>query len=188
MEVIMHRGRCVFKKKKIESGFLTQVLSQTPRASFEAGYSWLHYQTVMSPHPPRQDLKGAMSRVYSTQLTRSIWSYCFGGRADCKVRRVANSRALAFSWLLRLCMLSLCLSLRASISNCPWGTLISFLSPSAAPWLTTLSFCSFFLGFHSSANQISKVFSTAVQSSLVSFLLYKHHQSKVWMHNHISIT
>lgn len=40
---------------------------------------------------PRQDLREARSRVYSTQLTRSIWSYCFGGHADCKVRRVAES-------------------------------------------------------------------------------------------------
>lgn len=45
-------GGVFSQKKKIESDFLTQVLSQTPRASFEARDTWLHYWSVMSPHPP----------------------------------------------------------------------------------------------------------------------------------------
>lgn len=37
----------------------------------------------------------ARSRVYSTQLTVSIWCYCFRGEADCKEHSAAGSRVLA---------------------------------------------------------------------------------------------
>lgn len=173
MEVIMHRGRCVFKKKDWIQLPYPSTFPNTPCFLWGRGFVVTLPNRDVAPSP-RQDLREARSRVYSTQLTRSIWSYCFGGHADCNVCRVAESWALAVSWLLRLWTLSLCLSLRALISNCPWGTLITLLNPSAATRLTTHLFCSFFLGFQSSANQISRVVSATVQSSLVSFLLYKH--------------
>lgn len=143
MEVIMHRGRCVFKKKDWIQLPYPSTFPNTPCFLWGRGFVVTLPNRDVAPSP-RQDLREARSRVYSTQLTRSIWSYCFGGHADCNVCRVAESWALAVSWLLRLWTLSLCLSLRALISNCPWGTLITLLNPSAATRLTTHLFCSFF--------------------------------------------
>lgn len=122
-----------FLEKRIESDFLTRTLSQTPRASFEAQNTWLHYQTVIFHHPPRWGVREARSRVYSAQLTVSIWCYCFGGELIAKytvrldpVRPPLGVFRSIISWLLRLCMLYLCLSSRAPIYSCPRGTVLTY--------------------------------------------------------------
>ncbi len=133
MEVIMHRGRCVFTKKKDRIWLpYPSTFPNTPRFLWGQGYVVALLKRDVAPSPLRQELRGAGSRVYSTQLTETSGATALGRRADCKVRRVAESQTLAVSWLRRLCTLSLCLSLRASISNCPWGTIITLLSSGVA--------------------------------------------------------
>ncbi len=154
-----------------ESDFLTQVLSQTPHASFGARDTWLHYRSVMPPHPPSGRIRGEPGH----ESTAPSWLEASGatalGRcADCKVRRVAEFQTLAVSWLWRLYTLSLCLSLIASISNCPWGTIITLLSPSVA-LLPVLLLCSFSSAFNHQPIK-SRVFSTTLLSALDIFSFF----------------
>lgn len=175
MEVIMHRGRCVFTKKKdriwlpYPSTFPNKIICQW--FLWGQGYVVALPKREVSPSPLRQELRGAGSRVYSTQLTETSGATALGRCADCKVRRVAESQTLAVSWLRRLCTLSLCLSLRASISNCPWGTIITLLSPSVAPLLPALLLCSFSSALNHQPIK-SRVFSSTVQSGLGIFSFF----------------
>ncbi len=159
-------GGVFSQKKKIESDFLTQVLSQTPRASFEARDTWLHYRSVMSPHPPSGRSWGGPGHESTAPSWLKHLELLLWGDA-----LIAESQTLAVSWLRRLCTLSLCLSLRASISNCPWGTIITLLSPSVAPLLPALLLCSFSSAFNHQPIK-SRVFSSTVQSGLGIFSFF----------------
>lgn len=165
------REVCFHKKKDRIWLPYPSTFPNTPRFLWGQGYVVALLKRDVAPSPLRQDLRGAESGVYSTQLTETSGATALGRRADCKVRRVAESQTLTVSWLRRLCTLSLCLSLRASISNCPWGTIITLLSPSVAPLLPALLLCSFSSAFNHQPIK-SRVFSSTVQSGLGIFSFF----------------
>lgn len=180
MEVIMHRGRCVFTKKRSNLTSLPKYFPKHPVLPLRPGIRWLHYRSVMSPHsPPSGRIRGRPGHESAApSWLEASGATALGRHADCKVCRVAKSQTLAVSWLLRLCTLSLCLSLRASISNCPWGTIITLRSPSAAPLFTALLLCSAFN--HQPIKP--RGFSTTVQSGLLYFASSQTPPVKNWTH------
>lgn len=173
MEVIMHRGRCVFTKKKRSN--LTSLPKYFPKHStlpLRPGIRGCITEAWCRPIPPSGRIWGGSGH----ESTAPSWleasgATALGRRTDCKVRRVAESQTLTVSWLRQLCMLSLCLSLRASISNCPWGTIITLLSPSVAPLLLALLLCSISSAFNHQPIK-SRGFSSTVQSGLSIFSFF----------------
>ncbi len=161
--------RGVFSRKKKMWIWLPypSTFPNTPRFLWGQGYVVALPKRDVAP-PPSGRIRGEPGH----ESTAPSWLEASGatalGRcADCKVRRVAEFQTLAVSWLWRLYTLSLCLSLIASISNCPWGTIITLLSPSVA-LLPVLLLCSAFN--HQPIK--SRVFSTTLLSALDIFSFF----------------
>lgn len=177
----------VFSRKKIESDFLTQVLSQTPRASFEAGDSWLHYQTVMSPPPP-----GRIWGRPGHESTAPSWLEASGATAlgDTLIakyamwpnpERLPSADCCDYERCPCVCLWESWFQTALEERSLPYWILLLLLG------LRHTCFLFFFAWLSIISHQISRVVSATVQSSLVSFLLYKH-QSKfecAWL-NHMN--
>lgn len=166
-KLLCTEGGVFSRKKKIESDFLTQVLSQTPRASFEAGDSWLHYQTMMPPPTPPAGSEGGQvtSRQHPADwkhLELLLWGTHWLQSMPCGQipRACRNERCPCVC--LRECWFQTSLEERSS--------------PYRVRLLCLRRTCFSPFSFHSSANQISRVISTGV------FSPWHTPPVKVWMH------